>query len=63
MAKVAEDAALELPINDDRLEPKRGRHVTIALNHMQKQRDALTKKINSLSKERDGLDQAIDAIK
>jgi len=61
--KVAEDAAQELPLNDEKLpEPKKGRHVTIALNHMKKQRDGLRKKFDSLTKEMDALDAAIAAL-
>ena len=64
MAKVGEDAAVaELPLNDERKPvAKLGRHVTIALNHMNKQRDGLTKKINALTVERDGITAAIEAL-
>lgn len=63
--KVADNAAVaELPLNDERIEPVRklGRHVTIAINHMHKQRASLTVKIDTLTKERDGLDAAIKAL-
>lgn len=43
-------------------EKKPNRHVTIALNHMNKQRDSLNAKISTLTAERDGLDAAILAL-
>lgn len=53
MAKVSDDAALELPMNDERKpEKKINRHIVIALRHMNVQRKSLTAKIDSLSKER-----------
>ena len=61
--KVAEDAALELPINDERLEPKVNRHINIALNHMTQQRNKLNTKIHNLTKERDAIESAIKALK
>lgn len=65
MAKVAEDAAEELPLNDERIEaaPKKlNRHVVIALNHMHKRRDTLTDQIDRLVEERKDLLEAIEAL-
>ncbi len=64
MAKIAEDAAAELPLNDERVEtPKKlNRHVVIAQNHMKKRRAALDEQIAALTAERDGLDAAILAL-
>jgi hypothetical protein len=64
MAKVDETAALaELPLNDERrAEPKRNRHVVIALNHMNKRREILLEKRVCLTKEIDELDAAILAL-
>ena len=60
--KVAEDAAIELPLNDDRAPKKQSRHVTIALNHLNKRRTALLDKRQALTKEIDELDAAILAL-
>lgn len=69
MAKVAEDAAAELPLNDERLEEatttapkKQGRHIVIALRHMRIQRDKLNAQLDELVKERDSLDASIAAL-
>ena len=62
MAKVAEDAAAELPLNDERLPEKVSRHVTIAINHMTQQRNKLNTKIHNLTKERDAIESAIKAL-
>lgn len=63
MAKVTEDASQELPLNDERKEPKVNRHVNIAKAHLQKRGDALTAQINKLIGERDGINAAIEALK
>jgi Holliday junction resolvasome RuvABC DNA-binding subunit len=63
MAKVDENAAAELPLNDERLpEKKQNRHVVIALKHMGIQRENLNKKIEALTKERDDLEASIKAL-
>lgn len=62
MAKVAEDAAAELSLGDERKEVKKNRHVSIAASHLKKRSDALTKKINELTAERDGCDAAIKSL-
>ena len=63
MAKFAEEAAAELPLNDERIEPKKlNRHIVIALNHMKTRRTQLTEKIDALTKERDDLDESIAAL-
>lgn len=61
--KVAEDAAQELPLNDEGAEPKKhNRHIVVALNHMHKRRDALTEQIERLVAERKDLLEAIEAL-
>ena len=62
--KVAEDAAIELPLNDERIEPatKQNRHVVVALNHLNKRDAALTLKINELTAEREVVREAIKAL-
>lgn len=63
--KVAEGAAQELPLNDERKpepETKHNRHVIIALNHLNKRRTALLDKRQALTKEIDELDAAILAL-
>lgn len=64
MAKLNEQAAAELPLNDERLpEPKKqNRHIIVALNHMHKRRGALTDQRAKLSKEIEELDAAILAL-
>lgn len=61
--KVAEDAAQELPLNDERLPTKKqSRHVTIALNHLNKQLEKALAKRKTLDKEIEELDAAILAV-
>ena len=63
MTKIAEDAALELPLNDERIEPKKlNRHIVVALRHMKTRRVQLTEKIDALTKERNDLDDSIAAL-
>ncbi len=63
MAKVAEDAAIELPLNDERIEPKKvNRHVQVALNHMNIRKAKLTAQVDALNKEIEDLDDAIGAL-
>jgi hypothetical protein len=63
MAKASEDSAIELPLNDERKpERKQGRHIVIALNHLNKQRDALAEKIVYLKLELDSIDASIAAL-
>jgi hypothetical protein len=78
MAKISDDAAEELPLNDERIEPKKlnrhivnderiepkklNRHIVIALNHMKVRRTQLMEKIDALTKERDDLDESIAAL-
>lgn len=60
MAKLDENAAVaELPLNDERLPKKPNRHVSIALNHLNKRRDALLKQRNKLTDEIEQIDEAI----
>ncbi len=63
MAKVAEDAAAELPLDDERVAPKKvNRHVTIALRHLNVQREKLLTKRADLTKQIDEIDAAILAL-
>ena len=63
MAKASEDAAQELPLNDERKpEKKQGRHIVIALNHLNKQRAALAEKIAALTEELESIDASIAAL-
>jgi hypothetical protein len=63
MAKVAGDAAIELPLNDERKpERKQGRHIVIALNHLNKQRAALAEKIAVMTEELESIDASIKAL-
>ncbi len=60
MAKVDENAAVaELPLVDERLPRKQNRHVVVALNHLNKRRDALLKQRNKLTDEIEQIDEAI----
>lgn len=60
---VADVATNELPLNDEKTpEVKKNRHVTIALNHLDKRRDALTTQNNKLTAERDEVDAARKAL-
>jgi len=60
MAKVGEDAAMELPLNDERVEPKKhNRHVLVALNHLHKRRDTL---LVARQKINDELDEILESI-
>ena len=61
MAKASEDAAIELPLNDER-KRKQGRHIVIALNHLGKQRAALAEKIAALTEELESIDASIAAL-
>lgn len=61
--KVAEDAAVaELPLNDERVPEKKGRHVTIALNHLHKQRSKLVAAAKKLANELNEIEEAIAAL-
>lgn len=61
--KLNEDAATELPLNDERSpKPKMNRHIVIALKHMNTRRGQLTERIDTLTKERDDLDASIKAF-
>jgi fumarate hydratase class II len=64
MAKITEDAAIELPLNDERIEfpRKMNRHVVVALNHMHKRKAALNEQIERLEVERADLIEAITAL-
>lgn len=63
MAKVSEDAAAELPLNDERVEPKtHSRHVKIALRHMHADLDKLSSKISEFSRQRDDLIESIQVL-
>lgn len=63
MAKVGDDAALELALNDERKEPKKlNRHVVIALSHMNKRKAALMGQMVKLDKEVTELNAAIAAL-
>lgn len=61
--KVAEGAAQEISLNDERMEPKKhNRHIVVALNHMNKRREALNQQIDRLVSEVRDLDEAIEAL-
>lgn len=63
MAKIAEDAAMELPLNDERKpEKKVPRHTAIALRHLNIQRDRLAEKIDEMKVELTSLDASIAAL-
>ena len=63
MAKVGEDAAIELPLDDERKPDKKlNRHVVIAINHMKKRRLTLISQSESLKREIDDLDEALAAL-
>ena len=64
MAKVAEDAAIELPLDDERKpEPKKvPHHIAVALRHLNAQRDKLAVKIKAEQAELDSLDASILAL-
>lgn len=63
MAKVAEDAAQELPLDDERTEPKsHNRHVTVALNHLHKRRDVLVASRRKIDDELGEILEAIQAL-
>lgn len=60
--KVAEDAAQELPLNDERIPVRRNRHVTIALNHLRKRRTALEAQGKAIQTQIDEIEAAIKAL-
>ena len=61
--KIAEDAAIEIPLNDERTAPKKlNRHVVIALNHLRKRRDALEAQAKEIQKQLEEVDGAIKAL-
>lgn len=63
MAKVAEDAVVnELPLNDERAEPKRNSHTAIALRHMVAQRDKALSTLRASAEEVERLNAAIAAL-
>lgn len=62
MAKIAEDAAMELSLNDERKETKKPRHVVIAINHLSERRKNLLAKKSAIDEELAGLDAAILAL-
>lgn len=59
MAKVAEDAAMELPLNDERKPVKLNRHMAVALRNMKVERANLDKKIAVLTAQREQAHKAI----
>ena len=65
MAKVAEDAAEELLLNDERIETPRklNRHVVVAINHMTKRRLILIDQTDKLNREIEDLDEALAALR
>ena len=63
MAKISENAAAsELPLNDERKEVKKPRHVVIAINHLSERRKVLLAKKLAIDEELAGLDAAILAL-
>lgn len=60
--KVAEDAAQELPLNDERIPVKKNRHVTIALNHLNKRLASLLCQKGKLDIEIEEVTEAITAL-
>ena len=63
MAKISENAAAsELPLNDERREVKKPRHVVIAINHLSERRKVLLAKKSAIDEELAGLDAAIQAL-
>lgn len=64
MAIVAQDAvAEELPLNDERLEKKVPRHITIALNHVGKQRAKALVRYEQARDELETIDKMMDLAK
>ena len=61
--KVAEGAAQELPLNDEKMPEKKNRHVTVAVNHLTQRRDALMAQRDKLAEEIKGIDSALVALK
>lgn len=64
MANIAEDAAQELPLNDERLPEtkKHGRNTSSALTSVRRQLAIVDKKMAELTAERLGLVTAIEAL-
>ena len=60
--KISENAATELPLNDERKEVKKPRHVVIAINHLTERRKNLLAKRSTIDEELAGLDAAILAL-
>lgn len=54
--------AAELPLNDERKETKKNRHVVIALNHLNKRLEALVIRATDLRVEIDEIHEAIAAL-
>ena len=63
MAKVAEDAALELELNDQRIEVKVPRHIQVAVNHLQKQREKAQARFDQAKAELETIDAMISLAK
>jgi hypothetical protein len=67
MAKITEDVAEELPLDDERTGTdvevkKRPRHVVIALNHLEKQRSSAVVRFEAAQREITDLNKAIEAL-
>ena len=60
--KISENAATELPLNDERKEVKKPRHVVIAINHLIERRKNLLAKKSVIDVELKALDEAILAL-
>ena len=60
--KISENAATELPLNDERKEVKKPRHVVIAINHLSERRKNLLAKKSVIDVELKALDEAILAL-
>lgn len=58
---ITEDAQMEIPGTEAKVK-KPSRHITIALNHLNKRREALIDKRNALTKEIEEIDNAILAL-
>lgn len=62
MAKL-DEVTNELPLNDERIEPKtHNRHVTVALNHLHKRRDSLNAAKAKIDLELNEIVEAIQAL-
>ena len=63
MAKVVEDAALDLDLDDERIEVKVPRHIQVAVNHLKKQREKAQARFDQAKAELETIDSMIALAK